>query len=158
MDRASDVGEMDLEQKRLMIHEEEMGQGKFLISVALLPLTSAAAPPPDEPPPTPDEHRYQCKSAVITPGRGETGLLIQFVAPTGTPPSDALIGFAGPYDGNVMTIQRIYVGMPGYGGTVKATGHCKIFAANGRIDGVACLGSTRTASYVAYFRGTQVYP
>jgi hypothetical protein len=31
-----------------MIQKEEMGQGKFLIGVALLPLT-AAAPPPDAP-------------------------------------------------------------------------------------------------------------
>lgn len=95
--------------------------------------------------PKPGETRYDCTRLVLAQGRDDADVLAQFGGVDGTP-----VGFAGPVEGDIMTVRRIY---PSPGKMIPATGgRCKLFTADDAIVGLACVGRAGTRTFVANFR------
>ncbi len=92
------------------------------------------------------EQRLPCDSVVLSPGKRENDVLVQFIKKGGTGP----IGFAGEYQDETMTIRRIYL-KPTIA-TAATSGRCKMFYNGAQVSGISCVGWVGPKSYVANFR------
>lgn len=91
------------------------------------------------------EHRIKCSTVVLSAGRNDMDVLVQFTGGGSTSP----VGIAGEVEGDTLTIKRLYLAP---GKVTPATGgHCRIFYRDDEISGISCVGRLGSSSYVANF-------